>query len=202
MSVTSAVSRAYLVRHGTHALVGKVLAGRMPGVVLSPEGRAQAAQLADRFASNPVARVLSSPLERCRETAEAIAARLRLAVEVEPALNEIDCGEWTGRDFASLAGDPRWHAWNSQRDRNGIPGGEQVSEVRTRVMAVLAGLAARDLGPTVLVSHSDVIKVSVLTLLGAPFAHHDRVEIDPASVTTLDLWSDGGKVVRLNEAAS
>jgi broad specificity phosphatase PhoE len=195
------MSRVFLVRHGTHGLVGKALAGRMPGVSLSAEGREEAERLATYFAGMKIARILSSPLERCRETAAPIATRLGLPVEDVPDLVEIDCGEWTGRDFAALASDPRWHAWNSERDGNGIPGGETVRDVQTRVMRPLQQLADKD-DATIIVSHSDVIKVAVMTLLGTPLRWHDRIEIDPASITTVDLWQGGGKLVRLNEAVS
>ena len=68
-------------------------------------------------------------------------------------------------------------------------------------MPLIARLAAEDRGPAVLVSHSDVIKVVVLTLIGASLGRCAHVAVDPASVTTLDLWSGGGKIVRLNGEA-
>ena len=195
------MTRVYLVRHATHGLVDKALAGRMEGVHLSDEGRAQAARLGRHFADVAVDRLLSSPLERCRETAEAIAATCGRAVEIEPALNEIDCGAWTGLDFDALSDDPRWHQWNSERERHAIPEGEAVRDVQARVMPLIERLAADDHGPTVLVSHSDVIKVVALTLIGAPLGRFSHIAVDPASVTTLDLWPGGGKVVRLNQEA-
>lgn len=191
------MTRIYLVRHGTHALVGKVLAGRMPGVSLSDEGHAQAARLADHFARESVGAVLSSPLERCQETAAPIAARHGRALAVEPALTELHCGRWTGQDFDALAADPAWQRWNKERGQTAVPDGESIHAVEARVMALLDRLEAGGT-PTVLVTHSDVIKVAVLSLLGASLDLHDRVEIDPASITTLDLWRGGGKVVRSN----
>lgn len=195
------MSRVYFVRHGVHELVDKALAGRMPDVHLSEEGQAQAAKLATHFARLEVARVVSSPMERCRETADPIAARLDLRVETEHALTEIDCGTWTGKPFEELRDDTRWLEWNADRETTCIPEGESVPQVRQRVMALLDRLQAEDRGPTVLASHSDVIKTAVLTLIGAPLDHYYRLAVDPASITTVDLWQGGGKVVRLNQEA-
>ena len=197
------VTRLYLVRHGTHGLVGKVLAGRLPGVSLSDAGRAQANALAAFFAGMPdVASVVSSPLERCIETATPIADRLGLTVVESEALNELDCGEWTGATFDALASDPRWTAWNSERGRTVVPGGESAEQVQARVMIVVERYAADDEKPAVIVTHSDVIKIAVLTLLGASLDLHDRLEIEPASITTVDLWPGGGKIVRSNQVVS
>lgn len=196
------MTRLYLVRHGTHALVGKVLAGRMAGVSLSAEGQAQAERLAAHFAEEPIGAVLSSPLERCQETAAPIAARLGCAVMVEPALTELHCGRWTGQDFASLTQDPAWRRWNAERGQTAVPEGESIQAVEARVMGLLERLEAAGGAPAVLVTHSDVVKVAVLSLLGASLDLHDRVEIDPASVTTIELWPGGGKIVRSNAAVS
>ena len=63
-----------LVRHGLTAGTGTVLTGRTPGIPLDDRGREQAAALAARLASVPLDAVVTSPLERCRQTADAIAA--------------------------------------------------------------------------------------------------------------------------------
>jgi broad specificity phosphatase PhoE len=101
-----------LVRHATHGRVGAVLCGRMPGVSLGAEGRAQAERLADHLAGRGIASVHTSPLERASETAGPIAARLGLEAEPCEDLLEIDFGAWTGRSFSSLREESRWHSWN------------------------------------------------------------------------------------------
>lgn len=196
------MTRVYLVRHGFHDLVGKVLAGRMPGVHLGTEGRAQAQRLAAWFADQNVTAVWSSPLERCRDTASVIADRLALPVKTDEDLNELDCGEWTGKTFDALANDPRWLEWNAERAKARIPGGETAAAVQGRIGRMLDRVVGTDREAAILVSHSDVIKIAVLTLLGAPLGRHDGLDVDPGSVTTLDLWPGGGKVVRLNEGAA
>lgn len=193
------MTRLYMVRHATHDLVGKALAGRTPGLPLSAEGRTQAARLARHFAAVPLATVLSSPIERCVETATAIAVGKGMAVAVADSLNEIDCGEWTGQPFDTLADDPRWHSWNDERGRTGIPGGEEIAAVEARAMRLVRQFAAAEQEPVLLVTHSDVIKVVILALLGASPDVHGRLVIGCASITTLDLWDGGGKLLRLNQ---
>ena len=171
----------------------------MPGVHLNAEGLAQAAKLAERFHPGDAAIVISSPLERCRETAAPIAERLGLPVIVSEALNEIDCGAWTGKSFPELDADPRWAAWNDEREQTAVPCGEAIREVQTRVMNLIESFGASEQGPVVLVSHSDVIKAAISTLLGVRLQWHDRIQIDPASMTTVDLWPGAGKIVRMNE---
>jgi broad specificity phosphatase PhoE len=69
------VTTVLLVRHGLTAITGKILLGWTPGVPLDDRGRRQARELAERLASIPLAAVVSSPLERCRQTAAEVAAR-------------------------------------------------------------------------------------------------------------------------------
>lgn len=192
-----------LVRHASHGLLGRVLAGRMPGVPLSDAGRAEAARLAGTLAGRGIGRILSSPLERTRETAAAIAARAGLAVETAEAINEIDCGAWTGADFARLPEDPLWQRWNSERATCAMPDGEGMAAVQGRALGLIRDLAAADRDETVaLVTHSDVVKAVVMGALGLSLDRHDHLTVDPASVTTLHVYGDYMRLVRLNEVAA
>ena len=92
-----------LVRHGKTATTGATLPGRARGLHLSDDGRRQAEAVADRLGRlKQVAAVYASPLERARETADPIARAHRLAVRVEPELNECDFGGWTGAALKAL----------------------------------------------------------------------------------------------------
>src|SRR3954470_1166546 len=92
------VTTVLLVRHGlTDANSSGVLAGWTPGVHLSDKGREQAQQLAERLAGVPVAGIVSSPLERCQETAAALAAeRADTTVQIDERLGECRYGDWQG----------------------------------------------------------------------------------------------------------
>lgn len=197
-----------LVRHASHGLLGRVLAGRMPGVSLSDQGRAEAGRTAAMLAGRGITRVLSSPLERARETAAALAERVGCAVEIAEEIDEIDCGEWTGADFATLPDHPLWRSWNHERATSTMPGGEGMAAVQARAVGLVARLAAepRDAAgqeaTVALVTHSDVVKAVAMAAMGLSLDRHDHIVIDPASVTTLHVHGDHMRVVRLNEAAA
>src|SRR5205085_626538 len=92
----------HLLRHGEHGLLGRVLAGRMPGVGMTERGRAEIAAQAERLAGDNIAAIYASPLQRTRETAEIVAARLGLPITFRDDLLELDFGEWTGATFDSI----------------------------------------------------------------------------------------------------
>ena len=191
-----------LIRHGMHELGGHRIAGRMPGVHLSPDGIVQAERLVSRLDGIRVDAVLSSPMERTMETATPLAEHRGLTVERCDDLLEIDFGEWTGALLADLGGDPRWRKWNEFRSGHRTPGGESMVEVQTRVVALLQRLtAAAPDGSFALVSHSDVIKAAVAHLVGAPLDLFLRIEISTASVTPVVIADLGPWVLAVNATA-
>ncbi|MDJ0389977.1 histidine phosphatase family protein [Roseomonas sp. E05] len=192
----------HLLRHAAHDRVDRILCGRMAGVALGEAGRAQAARLAARLAPLGLAAIRTSPMQRCRETAEAIGRITALAPGVDEAFNEIDFGDWTGRSFTALDDDPQWHFWNTQRDQAAPPGGEAMRAAQARAVAGIAALLPRHAGQAVaVVSHSDIIKAILAHYLGAPLQSYERFEIGPASLTTLAIWPGGGKVLAMNDLA-
>jgi len=189
----------HLVRHASHGLLGRVLAGRMPEVGLDESGRAQAAALAQHFKAQTVAAIVSSPVQRAIETATPIAAALGLSVQVDAGLEEIDFGRWTGAAFADLAGDPGWDGWNAARALASTPGGETMLEAQARVIAALGALRGRYGDAAVLiVSHADIIKAVLAHALGMPLDLIHRLDIAPASISTLALGDAHAVVHSLN----
>lgn len=188
-----------LVRHASHDRLGRVLCGRMGGVTLSEQGRREAEALGRRLAGRDLAAIYSSPLERTRETAQALAAPHGLAPEVDPDLDEVDVGAWAGRAFDELSGEPGWDLWNRARATARAPGGEAMADVQARVARCLERLRRRHAGQTVAaVSHGDVIKAAVAAALGLSLDGLHRFEIAPASVSTLVVGDWGMKVHDLN----
>ena len=188
-----------LIRHASHGLLDRVLAGRSPGIGLSDVGRREADALARHLADRGIVRVLASPLERTRETAAALAAQFGCGVEGAEEINEIDCGDWTGAAFPVLAADPRWRSWNTARADSGTPNGETMRAVQARAMTLVERLAAADEMSVALVTHSDVIKAVVSAVLGLSLDRHDAFAIEPASITTIHFWGEVGRVARMNE---
>src|SRR5579864_8977950 len=108
MGADSRVTTFLLVRHATVDAVGNLIAGWTTGVHLNAEGHLQARQLAELLAGRRIAAIYSSPLERARQTAEYISARLALPVQTLENIGEVRYGNWTGRQLADLAGDDKW----------------------------------------------------------------------------------------------
>ena len=193
------MTRLLLVRHGLTDAVGTTLAGRQPGWRLNAGGRAQVRRLAEALARAPLQAVYTSPLERARETADAIGERQRLVPRLRPGLIEVDYGAWTGRTFTELSAAPEWERFNRHRGLVRVPGGELLVEVQARIAGELEALAAAHRGATVaLVSHGDVIKSAIAHCLGMPLDLLMRVEVHPASVSIIDAAEWGSTVRAVN----
>lgn len=192
----------FLVRHGSHDRLGKVLCGRMSGVSLSGEGRREADALARRLAAEALTAVYTSPLARAVETARPIADAAGLEPVADDDLLEIDFGAWTGQGFEALASDPAWGLWNHARSLARPPGGESMVELQARLKRWLERARARHSGERIAaVTHSDVIKALAAHALGFSLDQHERLEVSPASISVLVAGDWGIKVLSLNEAA-
>jgi probable phosphoglycerate mutase len=193
------VTRILLIRHGHTDRVGNTLAGRSAGVHLSAQGRREAAGLARSLPASGISAVLSSPLERTRETAQPLADALGLKVQIREELNEIDYGHWTGREIISLTEDPIWIRYNRYRSSTRIPGGELFLDVEARMSKVLEELRAAHPDETLaVVSHGDVIRVALAHCLGMNLDLITRIAVDPGSVSGLLLGDFSPQVLFVN----
>jgi len=191
----------FLVRHGAHGLVDRVLVGRMPGVSLSEEGREQARCIALMLFSKRITALQSSPQPRAQETAHPIAERLSLPIEISSAIDELDAGTWTGQPFAALSNDPLWTAWNSARGSARPPQGESMVELQTRAMAHVNGIAsATPEGRIAMVSHAEVIRTIVMNVLRMPLDEFHRIEIAPGTISTVAIEAGNAAIVSLNQS--
>jgi probable phosphomutase (TIGR03848 family) len=194
------VTKILLVRHAMCDAVGQRIAGRLPGVMLNEEGKAQAVRLAERIAKMNVAKVYSSPLERAVDTASEIAKCSHVDVEVVDDLKEIDFGDWTGKTISELDELDDWKLFNSNRSSTRVPNGESFLEVQTRVVRALATIASMHRDDTVVaVSHADVIRAALLHYAAMPLDMWPRLQIDTASVSTVKLEPWGPILLGLNE---
>jgi broad specificity phosphatase PhoE len=194
------VTTFYLIRHGEHSLLGRVLVGRMPGVGLSEHGQAEARWLAARLAEERIDALYASPMQRTRETAAIIAEQLHLPVGTREDVIELDYGEWTGATFEAVRGDPRWQMWVRSRSTASLPGGESMRAVQQRIVAALFDLCAAHADARVaIVSHGDVIRAGLLFALGMPLDFYSRIEVAPASISTIHLEAGGMRVLGVNE---
>lgn len=194
----------HLVRHATNDTVGRSLAGRHPGTRLNEEGRRQSTLLAEALAAThpPITRIFSSPLERTQETAQPLGRRLGLVIQPAPEILEIDFGSWTGQTLTELDRDPLWHRWNKFRSAVRIPQGESMVEVQSRMIQFVEKTRTACAGETIaLISHGDPIKAVLLYFLGIPLDLLPRLEISPASWSTLEFHDDSVRVIAVNRVA-
>jgi probable phosphoglycerate mutase len=193
----------HLVRHGSHGTLDSVLTGRDDRVGLSPQGLVEVEVLARRLAREEVDRIEASPLRRTLETAEILAGALRRPLQPCAALLEVDFGRWAGRRYDELDQDPDWRRWNHWRSGVRCPGGESMGEVQQRVVARLQALQ-RDHpdGAVLLVSHGDVIRAALTWALGLSLDLLLRLEVAPASLSSVELTPWGPRIHRLNERAA
>lgn len=188
------------IRHGAHELLGRTLAGRDQEVHINALGARQAQWLGERLKGLTVNAIFSSPLARCVETATVISQRIGLPVEILEAANEIDFGDWSGRDFADLDPLSEWKVFNALRSLHAPPGGEYLVQVQARMLSIFAEWGRRYSQKNVaLVSHADVIKASVAYFLGVPIDLFHRIEISPGSLTAVRLDAEGPRILLMNE---
>ncbi|MFS4506863.1 histidine phosphatase family protein [Clavibacter sp. Sh2141] len=181
-----------LVRHGrTTANATGILAGRTPGVDLDDIGREQADRTAERLAAVPLAAVVSSPLQRCWETAQRILERQpgKPTQPIEADITECDYGDWQGRPLSELATEDLWKTVQAHPSAVVFPGGESMAGMQARAVAAIrrhdAAIEAEH-GPGavwVAVSHGDVIKSILADALGTHLDLFQRIDVGPASVS-------------------
>jgi probable phosphomutase (TIGR03848 family) len=181
-----------LVRHGrTTANATGLLAGRAVGVSLDQVGRDQAARTGDRLAPVPLVAVVSSPLERCQQTAQHIVDRQTGTpyAPVDLDLTECDYGQWQGRALTDLATEDLWPLVQSQPSAVVFPDGESMAAAQARSVAAIrrhdAAFEAEH-GPEavwVAVSHGDIIKSILADAFGMHLDLFQRINVGPASLS-------------------
>lgn len=188
------------IRHGAHDYLGRAIAGSRPGVHLNERGREQAEHLVEKLSLLHIDAIYSGPLERVRETAEPLCRARNLPLQIADAFTEIGLGDWVDRTFTDLAAEQLWGHYNSFRSSTTAPEGELMLEVQARVVRKLTELR-RQHELAVIVTHGDVIRTAFAHFLGVHLDLFQRIEIDPASLSLLQL-GDNFACVRLLNAPS
>ena len=199
-----------LARHGrTTANASGVLAGRSKGVHLDEHGLGQARAAAERLAGLPLAAVVTSPLERCRETAREIAKAQpeKPATATERGLLECDYGAWTGQELKTLAKESLWKTVQAHPSAVTFPAGESMTAMAQRGIDAVRRWDARltdEHGPDavwVAVSHGDVIKAILADALGMHLDAFQRIVVDPASLSVVRYTPMRPFVVSVNSSS-
>lgn len=195
-----------LLRHGrSTSNTAGTLAGRSVGVGLDDRGVEQAAFVAERLGSLPVEEIVRSPLQRCEQTVEPLAAKRGLTPVVEERLLEVDYGSWTGRAIKELVNEPLWKVVQQHPSAAIFPDGEGLAQVQARAVAAVREHDARlaeEYGRDVLwvaCTHGDVIKSVLADALGCHLDSFQRIVADPASVSVVRYTSTRPFVLRTND---
>lgn len=221
----------YIVRHGVTAWNHEGLIQGWTDIPLSDRGRAQAERLAGALAGVRIGKILTSTLQRARETAEIVARPHGLTVEVDADLREYHCGDWEGRPYLEIRATERdrFLAWFNDPDVP-MPGGESMNQSRVRAMAALrrrldgleraraaerqeagrgglTGASAssaepeRDAPALVLVAHGGVNRLIAADLLGVDLSVSRRLRLDNASISVLEPFLDAYALKLWNSTA-
>jgi probable phosphoglycerate mutase len=198
------------VRHGLTASTGVALTGWTPGICLDDRGRAQAAALAARLAAVPLDAIITSPLERCRQTAQAVADTQDRSADAPPPtpqedarLGECRYGDWTGKPLKRLAADPLWRVVQAHPSAVRFPGedGESMLDMQHRAVSAVRDWNAR-LGANavyLICSHGDVIKAILADSLGLHLDMSQRIQVDPCSLSVIRYTPLRPFLLRMND---
>jgi len=193
------VGFVYVARHGETEWNR---AGRYQGQresMLTSIGRSQANALAHAFDGSALARIVSSPLARCVQTAEPLAARRGFTVETDALLLEIDHGDWEGRLRSEIeADDPELlQAWRERPEQVQFRGGERLADVRERWQTFIRSLDGKT--NVVVVTHDVLVRIAILEATGRSLAHLWEPRVINGGFAT--LWA-GGDGLQLREECS
>ena len=191
-----------LVRHGLTEMTGPLLAGWTPDLHLDERGQRQAVAVAERLSGVAFHAIVSSPLDRCLETAQAIAGERE--VLQDERLGECRYGDWTGKALKDLAKDPMWKVVQQHPSAAVFPGGEALRDTQSRAVAAVRDWNAK-LGADatwLACSHGDVIKAITADALGLHLDQFQRIVIDPCSVTVVRYTDTRPFVLRVNDIGS
>ena len=193
-----------LIRHAVNDWVSTGrLAGWTSGVHLNDYGKSQAEALGERLKKADLHCVYSSPLERTVETAEAIVKhRENLRVLTFEGVGEVRYGDWQGKKISKLSKDPLWKHVQFTPSRVQFPNGETMRGAQMRAVNAIEELHRRHPKETIaVVSHSDVIKMILTHFLGMHLDVFQRINVSPASISTLVLQEGRPFIHNINDTS-
>jgi alpha-ribazole phosphatase len=192
-----------LVRHGeTEWNKQRRIQGCRSDIRLSPKGLQQADGLAAVLRKERIDAIYSSPMKRATETAQIIADACKLPVHMFSELREIDAGQLDGLFERELTGS-YGAAWKEMCNGNAstpLPGGESLQDLQKRTSWALDRMLERHIdGTVVVVAHLLANLVMVCQVLGIDLSQLARLRQAPASITILELTTQGNSLLLLND---
>lgn len=189
----------YMLRHAQSVANTKgILAGQDNSVELSKDGRKQAQLLVPYLSKLKINRVYSSPLTRCIQTIQPyMEIHPDLDFEIDEKFIEMDYGLWSGRRLSALARDRRWRSVQHKPSAFTFPQGESFRSMRKRVDLALSELR-KEKGGVLVVTHGDIIKMSLASALGLPIDRFQKFVAEPASLTVINLEKNSSTILQTN----
>ena len=195
------MTTVFFLRHAeSTANRNGILAGRIPDISLSERGFKESKKLVKTLTDLEFDLIISSPIQRCVETLTPFLKRSGKNLTLEPGFQEMDYGNWSGKELKILSKKPEWKSVQSNPEVFRFPKGESFKEASQRVSAALERIEEQYAKKRILVAtHGDIIKLAVALTLGLPINKFQKLIVDPASISTIDL--EHKKVIALNQKA-
>jgi probable phosphoglycerate mutase len=193
-----------LIRHGETDWVSKRLQSRLPGIDLNGTGKKQAQEVADALEALPIKAIYSSPIERAMQTAQPLADRKGLPVEIHPGLIEMDYGIFAGKTFKQLW---RMNAWKKMVDPDNtepFPGGDSIASANERVVNAIIDISSRwqEKDMVACFTHADQVRLTLAHYLQMPEGEFHKLEVNTCSVSIVKVWEDKALVLQMNQVLS
>ena len=199
------MARIILLRHA-HSIANEsgILAGQLPGISLSKKGSQQAIALVDRIGKVSFDSIRMSPMQRCQETLapwlESSHSNGLKKFILDEKLIEMNYGSWSGKKLNSLAKQPLWKIIQKTPSKVEFPQGERMTAMQKRAVASIEeAVLEKSKGTHLFVSHGDVIKAMVASLLKMKLDNFQSLVIDPASITMLEYDGDSARLILFND---
>ena len=189
----------YMLRHAQSVANTKgILAGRDNSVALSKMGQQQSRLLVPYLSSIKFSKIYSSPLRRCIQTIEPfMQANPDLDFKIDERFIEMDYGNWSGRRLAALSREKRWRDIQSKPSTFTFPDGESFRQMRRRVDEAILDLKNQK-SPILIITHGDIIKMAVASLLNLPIDKFQSFVAEPASLTILSIEKTKATLLQSN----
>lgn len=202
------MARLVFIRHAhSTANDAGILSGQLPGISLSKKGKTQAENLVERIGASSFDSVRVSPLQRCEETISPwLKSKYSKGLKnylVDESLIEMNYGSWSGRKLSSLSREKMWKEIQNRPSSVQFPEGERMRSMQRRALSSVANaLEEKRNGTHLFVSHGDVLKAIVASLLKMKLDDFQSLVIDPASVTVIDFDGAKSRLLAFNDSHS
>lgn len=176
-----------------------ILAGPDNSVKLSEKGRRESRIVSKHLQKIEFTHIYSSPISRCLQTVDPLtSAKPQIPLLLEERIQEMNYGDWNGKDLKSLSKKREWKSIQNQPSKFKFPQGESFTQLRKRVQSFLNEIESKT-GPILVVSHGDVIKMILTCTLELSTDNFQKFLIQPASISIINYESKVRNLIISNQ---